>query len=309
MGILNACLCFPAVALLIFTGLRLSFLSGWLQVRGLSLAISSLFQGKGRGNFSSVAAVCAIVGGNLGVGNISGTAVAIRSGGPGFILWMMLIVVVTSIVKYATCYISIAEKQVVNGRSFGGPPAYLQKAFRSKWVAPLVASLATAICAITVGNLVQVNSLSIPMNLIGQPPLIAGVLMAISLFLVSVLGFRFIAKSISGIVPGMTIVYLTLCLVVIFKSYSNILPSLALIFSNFLSVDSFRNGTILAFLAEILTIVQVGTLRGIFAADIGLGLEGTVHSLVTNETGYKGFIAQQSLMSLISPFIVAIVTF
>ncbi|MGN7661813.1 MAG: alanine:cation symporter family protein [Anaplasma sp.] len=270
--------------------------------------MSSLFKDN-NAKFSSVAAVCAIVGGNLGVGNVSGTAVAIRSGGPGFIVWMTLIVVITSIIKYATCYISIAERKVVNGRTFGGPAAYLQNAFGTKWAASSIAGLATAVCSITVGNLVQVNSLSVPMHLIGQPPYVAGTLVACALFLVSILGLNFIARSISALVPAMTVAYLTLCLIVICKSYDNILPSLGLIFSSCLKVDSFRNGTILAFVSEFLTVIQVGTLRGIFAADIGLGLEGTVHSLVSNETGYKGFAAQQSLISLISPFLVAVVTF
>ncbi|ACZ49084.1 sodium:alanine symporter family protein [Anaplasma centrale str. Israel] len=307
MSLLNSLLCIPAVGLLLFAGVRLSIASSWLQIRGLPLAISSLFAGRGR-KFSSVAALCTIVGGNLGVGNISGTAVALSSGGPGFIVWMVLIIIVTSIIKYANCYISISTRVPANGKTFGGPVVYIERALGARW-APSVVAFVTAVCAVTVGNLVQVNSLAIPMNLMDLPPLAAGVLMAFALFFVSALGMGFIAKTVSGIVPAMVILYVALCFIVLGKCYDNILPSLTLILTSFLNLDSLKNGATLAFVAEILAVVQVGALRGIFATDIGLGLEGTVHSLVTNEGDDRRFVAQQSLVSLISPFIVAIVAF
>ncbi|ASI47817.1 transporter [Anaplasma ovis str. Haibei] len=308
MGFLNTLLCIPAVTLLLFAGLRMSISSGWLQIRGLPLAVSSLFTGE-RKKFSSVAAVCAVLGGNLGVGNISGTAVALSSGGPGFIVWMVLIVTVTSIVKYASCYISTSTRILTkNGKMFGGPVVYIKHALGAKW-APFTVAFVTAVCAITVGNLVQVNSLAIPMDLMDLPPLAAGMLVAFALFFVSALGMNFIAKTVSSMVPAMVLLYMALCLTVLVKCYDNILPSFTLILTSFLNLDSLKNGAVLAFIAEILAVVQVGALRGIFATDIGLGLEGTVHSLVPNECDDKRFVAQQSLMSLISPFIVAIVAF
>ncbi|WP_396124783.1 alanine:cation symporter family protein [Anaplasma capra] len=307
VGFLSFFLCVPAVAMLLFTGFYLSVLSGWLQVRKLPLAISSLFaSGKGK-KFSSVAALCAIVGGNLGVGNISGTAVALRAGGPGFIVWMVLIVVVTSIIKYANCYVSIATRMPVNGRIIGGPVVYVKHALGT-WASFAIA-IVTAVCAITVGNLVQVNSLSIPMHLMDLSPLVAGMLMTLVLFFVSALGMNFIAKTVSSVVPVMTLSYLALCVIVLAKFHSNILPSLELIFASFLNLGSLKNGVTLAFIAEVLAVVQVGALRGIFATDIGLGLEGIIHSLVVNEDNDKRFAVQQSLISLISPFIVAVVAF
>ncbi|WP_447582161.1 alanine:cation symporter family protein [Anaplasma marginale] len=308
MGLLNTLLCIPAVAMLLFAGLRMSISSGWLQIRGLPLAISSLFAGERR-KFSSVAAVCTILGGNLGVGNISGTAIALSSGGPGFIVWMVLIITVASIIKYANCYISTSTRvQAQNGKTFGGPVVYVKHAFGVKW-APCAVAFVTAVCAITVGNLVQVNSLAIPMDLMDLPPLAAGMLVAFALFFVSALGMNFIAKTVSSMVPAMVLLYIALCFVVLVKCYDNILPSLTLILTSFLNLDSLKNGAALAFIAEILAVVQVGALRGIFATDIGLGLEGTVHSLVPNECDDKRFVAQQSLISLVSPFVVAIVAF
>ncbi|MDB1135233.1 alanine:cation symporter family protein [Candidatus Anaplasma sp. TIGMIC] len=298
----------PAIALLLFTGFRLSFASRWLQVRKFNSTFSNLCNGNG-GGFNSITALCAIVGGNLGVGNLSGTAVALRSGGPGFIVWMIAIIALTSIIKYVTCYLSIMTKENVNGRVYGGPVVYLQRAFKTKWATYAVATV-TVICAVTVGNLVQVNSLSISMHLIGQPPIMAGIIMVIILAFISTMNSDYLGKGISKIVPAMTVFYITLATVTLSKFGHNIVPSLKLILHSSLSVESFRHGAFLAFVAETLSMIQVGALRGIFATDIGLGLEGTVHSMVkSNGPADRDFAVEQSLISLISPYIVAMVTF
>ncbi|ANC34055.1 Amino-acid carrier protein AlsT [Anaplasma phagocytophilum] len=306
MYFLKLFLAFPAVFLLLFSGFRLSFSSRWLQLRSFTDAISCLLKNRGA-EFSSLAALCAIVGGNLGVGNLSGTAVALKAGGPGFIVWMVFIIILTSIIKYATCYISIRTREERNGRTFGGPVVYSQHAFKTKW-ASLAVAIITMVCAVTVGNLVQVNSLSISMHLIGQSPLSAGIVMAIALFIVTNLGS--LGRVVSRVVPAMTIFYIVLAGLTLGKFGSNIIPSLKLILESALSLSSLRDGAILALVAETFTIIQVGALRGIFATDIGLGLEGTVHSMVVSKNVVdSNFATQQSLVSIISPFIVALVTF
>ncbi|MFV9838533.1 MAG: alanine:cation symporter family protein [Aaplasma endosymbiont of Hyalomma asiaticum] len=306
MYLLKLCVSLPAIAVLLYAGVRLSLASRWLQIRRLGSAFSSTFQGLECG-FTSLAALCTTVGGNLGVGNLSGTAVAIRSGGPGFIVWMILIIALTSIIKYVTCYISMVTKEKIGGRVYGGPVVFLRHSFKTKW-ASVVVAVVTLICAITVGNLVQVNSLSISMHLIGQPPLAAGMFMAVVLVIMNMMNAERLSGAISKIVPAMTILYLALAAVTLGKFWSNIIPSIKLIYDSAFSISSLRNGAILAFIAETYAMIQVGTLRGIFATDIGLGLEGTVHSMVKSDGLEKDFAAKQSLISLISPFIVAVVT-
>ncbi|MEH0831052.1 alanine:cation symporter family protein [Anaplasma bovis] len=305
MDILKLLLCAPAVALLLFTGFFLSFSSRWIQIRRLPEAFSQLFRDRGR-DFSSISALCAIVGGNLGVGNLSGTAVALRAGGPGFIVWMVLIIIVTSIIKYATCYISIMTRTTKGEKTFGGPVVFLRESFKSKW-ASIVSMVITAICALTVGNMVQVNSLSISMNIVGGTPLAAGALITLLLVMVNIMDTRGVSSLISKVVPLMTVSYFLLASITLTKFGKNIVPSLLLIYENVFSVSSFKNGAILAFIAETLAVIQVGALRGIFATDIGLGLEGTVHSLVNSELKQRDFALQQSLISLVSPLIVAVV--
>ncbi|KJV65444.1 MULTISPECIES: alanine:cation symporter family protein [Ehrlichia] len=305
MNMLNLVLSFPAVFLLLFTGIYLSIKSKFLQITKLPSAISLITMKKYRDKSFSIAALCTIIGGNLGVGNISGTAVALKSGSPGFALWMVIIVTLCSIIKYTTCYLSIETRVKINKQYIGGPAIYFKHAFNTK-KAVTVFTILMLICSITIGNFVQVNSLSIPMELIKKPPIIAGLFMCVVFFAVTILRLEIITALISKLVPTMAIAYIALASFVLYKFNENIIPSIKLIFSNFLTFESFKSGMIGAFILETFHIIQVGTLRGIFATDIGLGLEGMIHSSINSNS--KDFNIHQSFISLISPFIIVIIT-
>ena len=305
MNLLNLVLSFPAIFLLLLTGIYLTIKSKFLQITKLPSAISLITMRKYRDKSFSIGALCTIIGGNLGVGNISGTAVALKSGGPGFALWMLIIVTLCAIIKYTTCYLSIATRVKINKQYIGGPAIYFKNAFNTK-KAVIVFTVLMLICSITIGNLVQVNSLSIPMELINRPPIIAGLFMCVMFFAVTTLRLEIITALISRLVPAMAIAYIILASFVLYRFNENIIPSIKLIFSSFLNFESFKAGMISAFILETFHIIQVGTFRGIFATDIGLGLEGMVHSSINSDS--KNFNTNQSLISLISPFIVVIVT-
>ncbi|MGN7618552.1 MAG: alanine/glycine:cation symporter family protein [Ehrlichia sp.] len=305
MNLLNLALSFPAVFLLLFSGIYLSIKSRFLQIRKLPNAISLITTRKHHDKSLSIAALCTIIGGNLGVGNISGTAIALKSGGPGFALWMVIIVTLCAIIKYTTCYLSIETRIKINNQYIGGPAVYFKHAFNTKKAA-IVFIVLMLICSIAIGNLVQVNSLSIPMELINKPPIVAGLFMCLIFFAVTTLRLDIITALISKFVPTMAIAYVILSSFVLYKFNQNIIPSIKLIFVNFLTFESFRSGMIGAFILETFNIIQVGTFRGIFATDIGLGLEGIVHSSIDSNS--KNFNISQSLISLISPFIVVIIT-
>ncbi|MFP3032906.1 MAG: alanine:cation symporter family protein, partial [Wolbachia sp.] len=213
-----------------------------------------------------------------------------------------------SVIKYVTCYLSIKTRKEKNGRFIGGPVAYMADAFNSR-KATIVFLVVMIMVSITVGNLVQVNSLSIPLNMIDVPVVIGGIVMAVIFFVVAALSLKKIKIFISAMIPIMTVSYLILCGIILFKFSENILPSLKLITSSFFTTSSFNSGLSLGLILEMLTIIQVGTLRGIFATDIGLGLEGIVHSSIVPKKNNNKFIIEQSLITIISPFIVAFIVF
>lgn len=299
----------PAILLLLTTSIYFSIKLKWVQILKLPFAISLLSKSNNKGNrLSSIGALFIIFGGNLGVGNISGTAVALKTGGPGFVLWMIIIIMITSVIKYVTCYFSLEKRVMYDGEYIGGPITYVGDALGSSKIIILFL-IAMILASITVGNLVQVNSLSIPLSLVNVPTVVGGLVMMI-VFLCSItVGTRKITILMSTVVPLMTISYFFLTVVVLYKFSHNILPSIKLIFSNFLAIESLKSGLIGSFILETFSIIQVGALRGIFATDIGLGLEGTIHSSVKNNGDFQQFKIEQSLITIISPLLVATVVF
>ncbi len=308
MDLVKFILLLPAVLLILITGIYLSIKLKWLQIFRLPYAFTLLKSQKSGDSFSSMTALFTILGGNLGVGNISGTAIALKSGGPGFILWMILIIMVTSVIKYVTCYLSIKKCKEKNDGPVGGPITYMADAFNSK-KATIIFLFIMITASITVGNLVQVNSLSIPLNMLNMPVIIGGIIMSAVFFIITALSLDKIKIFISALTPIMTVSYILLCGITLFKFSENILPSMQLIVGNFFSTNSFKFGLSFGLIWEILTVIQIGTLRGIFATDIGLGLEGTVHSAITPKKNNTRFMIEQSLITIISPFIVALIAF
>ncbi|WP_025264058.1 alanine:cation symporter family protein [Wolbachia endosymbiont of Onchocerca volvulus] len=296
------------ILLILITSIYLSVRLKWLQIFRLPYALSLIGIKRRENKFSSIAALFTTLGGNLGVGNISGTAVALKTGGPGSILWMTIIIVITSVIKYVTCYLSMKTRKKKNGKFIGGPISCVADAFNSKKATAMFLAI-MIMTSITVGNLVQVNSLSIPLSIIDVPMVVGGVIIAIIFFAVAAFNLKKIKIFISAMIPIMTVSYLTLCGIILFKFSKNILPSLKLITSSFLTTSSFNSGLSLGLILEVLTIIRVGTLRGIFATDIGLGLEGTVHSSIVPKKNSNKFIIEQSLITIISPFIVAFIVF
>ncbi len=113
--------------------------------------------------------------------------------------------------------------------------AYMVDAFNSR-KATVVFLVIMIMVSIIVGNLVQVNSLSIPLDMINVPVVTGGIIMTIIFFVVAALSLKKIKIFISAMIPIMTISYLTLCGIILFKFSENILPSLKLITSSFLQL-------------------------------------------------------------------------
>ncbi len=309
MNIIKLIFFLPAILLLLTTSIYLSIKLKWVQIFKLPLAISLLNKSSDKSSkLSSIGALFTILGGNLGVGNISGTAIALKTGGPGFVLWMIIIIIVTSIIKYVTCYFSLEKRIKQNGVYIGGPITYIGDALGYNKVT-IIFLVIMIVSAITVGNLVQINSLSMPLNLINVPMIIGGIAMMVIFFIATTIGLGQIGALISGVVPVMTISYFLLSAIVLYKFSHNILPSLKLILSNFLTFGSLKAGLIGSFILETFNTIQVGALRGIFATDIGLGLEGIIHSSIKSDGDYEQFKMQQSLITIISPLLVAIIVF
>ena len=131
----------PIFLLLIGGGLFLVFYSGFKPYRyfGHALAITAgKYDDKNaRGDVSSFQALSAAVAATVGLGNISGVAIAIHDGGPGVVFWIWMTALIGMSIKYYSCSLAIMYRgHDSDGKLQGGPMFYITQGMGA-WARPL----------------------------------------------------------------------------------------------------------------------------------------------------------------------------
>lgn len=253
---------------------------------------------------SSFSAVAAVLGGNLGTGNISGIAVALAMGGPGALFWMWVMATLGAILKFIGCILGVLYRQKgAKGEFIGGPMYYIGKGLKQKGMAKFYCLL--AICAaLTVGNMVQMNSLALPFTQAGVPPLGTGIIMSLIVASVILGGLHRFSRIAALVVPFMAVAYVAACLVILLLNVDKLLPAIQLIFQAAFDSQAVTGG-LAGF--TILQAIRIGFDRGLFATDVGVGIDAIVHSSVESDKSLTETALTQGLISTLSPFIVMLV--
>lgn len=262
---------------LVILGLYLTIKLKGIQFTKLRLGIQHLTQKESdsEGDISNFEALAAVLAGNLGTGNISGIAIALATGGPGALVWMWVMALLGSVVKFAGCFLGFKYREKTpQGEYVGGPMYYLKKGLKKPLIATLF-SLAALLTSLTVGNLVQVNSIILPLQKIGFSPLF------ILLPLVALVGFllmgglKRIAKLLGALVPLMTLIYLATALTILALHHQALAPALQLMFKAAFSPSAIIGGGLGYTFFQA---VKSGFERGIFATDAGCGIAPILQS-------------------------------
>ena len=80
--------------------------------------------GEGISRFQALSAVLAST---VGLGNISGVAIAIYMGGPGVLVWMWVTAIIGAVIKFYSCTLAVLYREKeVDGSPLGGPMYYMK---------------------------------------------------------------------------------------------------------------------------------------------------------------------------------------
>lgn len=284
---------FPALFLLIFLGLYLSFSSKFYQLRNLKASISLALSPSSRekkGSVSAFSSVCTALSATIGTGNIAGVAGAIALGGAGAVFWMLLSSVFSMIIKFYEIYFSVHFRKK-EGKSFVGGPMYyikesLPKAFHPFSVIFAFSGLA---CALGSGNLTQVNTVITTIN--GSFNLESsfinysiGIIMALTAGVVLLGGGKRIFAFCEKFVPLMLVLYIALCLGVIFHNIKNIPRVVFDIFYGAFSPKAVTGGTV----GSVFISMKKGFSRGVFSNEAGMGTSPIAYSKCQSTTPESG---------------------
>ncbi len=289
----------------IFFTLRMSF----INIRGFWHAIR-LTKGDyddpdETGEVSHFQALSSALSATVGLGNIAGVAIAVGSGGPGAIFWLILAGLFGMSSKFAECTLGqMYRKVAADGTVSGGPMHYLRDGLREQglgWLGVILATVYAFICmgasfgggcAFQVGQSLGPIKEQIP--LLKSAPWIYGVLMAIMVGVVIIGGIRRIAATASKVVPLMCAIYVTMALVVLAYHYDHIIPAFGKIFSQAFSGNALFGG--------FLGVAVIGIKRAVFSNEAGIGSAAIAHAAAKTEEPVS-----EGIVALLEPFIDTVV--
>jgi len=283
----------PLVFLLIGAGIYFTIAGRFLPFRAMRHAIDIL-RGKydspdDPGEISHFRALTSALSATLGMGNISGVAIAVTVGGPGAIFWMWIAGLVGMSTKYFTCTLAILHrKKDENGVDQGGPMYFIEVGL-GKYFKPL--AIMFAVCGM-IGCLAlfQVNQLAgLMKNDWGVYKGITGAVCTILVGAVILGGIVRVGLVTSRVVPAMVILYVGAALFIIFSNITVIPGIFASIVTSAFGGKALVGGATGVVFKEVLV---TGVRRAAFSNEAGIGTAPMAHGAAkTKEPVREGLIA------------------
>lgn len=209
----------------------------------------------------------------IGMGNIVGPSIAIFTGGPGALLWLLLYIFFGAATKFFEV-IAALKTRIVNadGSLIGGPLIYL------KTVSPFIAYTYGFIMIFLLASWssLQANTLSSILVLNSVPLWLTG--LALALFLVTVLsgGAERVGYLASKLVPAMFILYISVALFILCKDPVTLWSTILLIFKSAChpsaAIGGFAGTTLMQ-------AMQAGLYQGVFITESGIGTASIPHAV------------------------------
>ena len=300
----------PMFVLLICGGLFLVFFSRFLPYRyfGHAIAITAgKYDGdKAKGDVSSFQALSAAVAATVGLGNISGVAIAIHDGGPGVVFWIWMTALIGMCIKFYSGSLAVMFRgEDSEGKMQGGPMYYIIHGLGPKFK-PLAVFFSIfglfGFLGVFTANQFTETFMSVvdPAETIFETStfnwqLIIGIVLALVSAVVIFGGLTKIAKVASAIVPFMVLLYLLAVIAVVVMNFSAAGNALKLIL-----VEAWNFET--AFTGSFWALIIIGVRRAMFSNEAGLGSAPMYHGQSKTDNPIK-----EGLVAMLGPFIDTIV--
>lgn len=256
------------------------------------------------GQISPYQALSTAISGSVGMGNVSGIAVGIVTGGPGAVFWMWVSALLGAATEFFTNSLGVMYRgRDSSGEIQGGPMYVITEGLGKNW--KFLAIFFSFFGMIGVTSMFQANQLTQAIRDIILVPnhiqagftsnLIIGILLAIFVVLVITGGIKRIAKIAAKIAPIMIILYILAVIYIIISNPGQIIPGFKLIFVDAFSARAAMGGAVGS-------LIITGVRRASFSNEAGIGATTLAHGAAkTNEP------IRQGLIGMLGPFIDTII--
>jgi AGCS family alanine or glycine:cation symporter len=288
----------PLLILLIGGGIFFFFYSGLAPFRyfrhAFRILIGKYDNPDDPGDINHYEALSTALASTIGMGNISGVAIAIATGGPGAIFWMWISAFFGMATKFFSCSLAVMYRRTDENKELQGGPMYvITEGLGENW-RPLAIFFSLA-GMIGVLPLFQVNQFTQAIRDIFLIPAgidnIMGinVVMGLSLAAISALvifgGIKRIGKVVGKLVPIMIAIYFMVVILILLLNSGDIVPAFRSIFA-----DAFTGNALLG--GALGQLIITGVRRGTFSNEAGIGTAPMAHSAAkTNEPIREGLVA------------------
>ena len=277
--------------------------------RAFLVAIGKYDKPDAPGEISHFQSFTAALSGTIGLGNIAGVAIAISIGGPGAMLWMIIMAFFGMTLKFVE--VSLGHKYRViypDGTVSGGAVRYLSTGLGELGFPKFGKFLALffAICCIGGsfggGNMFQANQAfqQIVLATGGENIFfynkgwLGGIFFALVVGSIIIGGIKSIGKVTEKLVPIMGVIYCLGCLYIIISNISLLPKTIQIIFDSAFSVEASFGG--------IIGVMIAGIKRAVFSNESGIGSAPIAYAAAKSDNHLNtGF------MSLLSPFVDTII--
>jgi len=271
-----------------------------LQSKGYALlnlkqAWKLLFKKENDKGISRFEALSAVLASTVGLGNISGVAIAIYMGGPGVLVWMWITAAVGAVIKfYSSALAVLLREKDADGSPLGGPMYYMTIGI-PRWGKPLaiwfsIAGLFGVLPAFTANQLTQtVMTVVQPNQYISMGDFYWKILLGVLFVLISgwviLGGLKKIVTVTSKLVPIMVMLYFSMGVFILLNNYSLVLPALSSIFSEAFNLNTAVTGGFWG-------LILLGVRRAVFSNESGVGNAPMYHGQSsTKEPVHEGLVA------------------
>jgi AGCS family alanine or glycine:cation symporter len=293
----------PLVVLLVGGGMFFMAHSRLIHFRYLGHAYN-LLRGKYNkqdddiaGDITHYRALATALSGTIGLGNITGVALAITIGGPGAVFWMWVTAIVGISTKFYTASLAIMYRgEDDSGKLQGGPMYVIREGLGKKWL-PLAWMFALAgmfgtLPVFQINQLVQIvrDVIAIPAGIATADShlrfdFILGIILSSVLFAIAVGKVKRVSAFAGMVVPAMVSFYFVLTGILLLSNVAEIPAMIGLIFTDAFTGDAVSGGVLGA-------VILIGVQRGVFSNEAGLGTESLAHGAAkTDEPAREGLVA------------------
>ncbi len=300
----------PLVVLLLGGGLFFTFYSRFTPFRffrhAFLILIGKYDSEDDPGDISHFQALSSALASTVGMGNISGVAVAIHTGGPGAIFWMWLSAILGMSTKFFTCTLSILYRgKDDEGRIMGGPMYYIESGLGKKFK-PLaiwfsLAGLFGCLALFQSNQLTQIlrDEVFKQQGMFSGDAtsgnLLVGVVIALIVSSVIFGGIKRIGLVASRMVPVMVSLYMLAGLAILAKHFAEIPEMFMFIVRDAFTGDAVMGGALGA-------VIITGIRRAAFSNEAGIGTEAMAHGAAKTKEPVR-----EGLVAMIGPFIDTII--